>query len=223
MEIGKIISFEGPEAAGKTTQIEFASNFLRQNDIKVVTAREPGGTQIGEEMRVLIKHPNPEWEERTPESETFMFWVARSEFADKILRRHTTEGTWVIADRLHDSTTAYQGWGRFEGDPDKLAWIDLNNRIALQGLWPDITFLLDVPIKVMNSRLVSGDQSKMAYFETTCAVDFFERVRHGYLEIARKEPNRFVVIDGGMTIEDVSAEIESHLQRLIELHRSTKG
>lgn len=150
--------------------------------------------------------------DRTPLCELFLFEAARAEYA-AVVRKILATGAHVISNRLHDSTTAYQGGGR--GLP--LADIDLMNRIALGNLWPDLTLLIDIPVSVMIGRISRETSEKKAYFETKFNPDKFERIRQTYLDIAKNEPGRFRVIDGDQPIEAVFEQIRMHVDKLLDI------
>lgn len=239
---GKLISFEGIECCGKGTQAKLLFDYLREIGQPLQLMHEPGGTPYGEALRAILKYPNaalsaiyaklaghsdfPGFEEfsamiesgnfdakRSAECELFLFEASRSEYA-KAIRAKLENGEHVISDRLHDSTTAYQGGGR----GISMADIDAMNKIALGGLWPDLTILLDIPIEVMIERVSRENDEKNAYFEKTCDRAFFERVRTAYLAIAGCERNRFVVIDGDQPISIISDQIRAYVDELLDIN-----
>lgn len=237
MSLGKLITFEGIECSGKGTQITKLLEHLVKQRIPIFATHEPGGTPYGEAIRGLLKHPemalagfqetfidhsdfpNLEyWQnisiDRTPWTEIFMFLAARAEFIDKIISPKITEGINVISDRLHDSTRAYQGGGRFFSKPKIIEAINRNNILAMQNLQPDLTFLLDIPIEVMLERMKHENDEKNSYFEKQCDNCFFERVRQEYLSIQADEPQRMILIDATRSKEEVFADIKNHCRKL---------
>lgn len=227
---GKFITVEGIDGCGKDTQLALLKKHLKQKGINAVLTHEPGGTLYGEALRAILKFPEQALEaiyqkfsghsdfpllkllnfDRTPLCELFLFEAARAEYA-AVVRKILATGTHVISNRLHDSTTAYQGGGR--GLP--LADIDLMNRIALGNLWPDLTLLIDIPVSVMIGRISREASEKKAYFEKNFDSDKFERIRQTYLDIAKNEPGRFRIVNGDQPIEAVFRQIKTHVDKLL--------
>lgn len=237
----KLISLEGIECCGKSTQTQLLFEYLRQKKIAVQLTHEPGGSPYGEAIRALLKNPGiamraifkelehhsdfPDFKyfanaceagqlklDRTPECEMFLFEASRAEYS-AVIRKILAGGAHVISDRLHDSTTAYQGGGRGLSKTD----IDLMNRIALDDIWPDLTILLDIPVEVMLKRMGRQDDEKNAFFEQTCDKAFFERVRESYILLANQEPQRFALIDGTLPIETIFQQIKFEVDDLLGL------
>lgn len=251
-ERGKLITFEGIECSGKGTQIRKSLDYLSQHGRKAVRGREPGGTLYGEGLRVILKNPEialpaifeavknhsdfdrdklaqalamgfADKFERTGECELFLYSASRAEFA-KWLKELLDEGISILADRLHDSTRAYQGGGRqlATNERERRA-INEINAFALRGLWPDKTFFLDIPVEMMleRMRIVDGqDADKNSFFETTCGRDFFQRVHDEYHLIAQEEPNRFIIIDGEKPADEVFEQIRPYLDSLFGISYS---
>jgi len=243
---GRLISLEGIECSGKGTQIKLLTDYLRELDIPAIASHEPGGTAYGEAMRALIKHPEialpaifmafqghsdfPEATslfkqhvcERTPEAELLMFEVARAEFSAGVIEPNLSRGVTIVCDRLHDSTTAYQGGGRMlDLQTDYRGLINRVNLFALRGLKPDLTFYLDIPVEVMLERVAKQNDEKNAHFERTCKPEFFQRVRRAYLEIAKQEPRRFIVIDGDQPPATVFKFIQPYIDELFPANDDT--
>jgi len=239
---GWLFTFEGIECSGKGVQINLLLQYLKTHNLSVISKREPGGTPYGEALRAILKNPETalpgvfralqehedyrqllelEWTAdnigRTPECEMLMFLASRSEFTDKVLQPNLADGISVIADRLHDSTRAYQGGGRFLAAKKMIDFINLANWVALRGLQPDLTFFLDISTQTMLVRMAKTSADKSAFFERFCDVSFYERVRNEYLQIAKEEPQRFIVIDGEKPIEQVFATIKPYVDRLLEI------
>lgn len=239
-EKGKLITFEGIDCCGKGTQITKLMEYLVKNRVPIFDTHEPGGTDMGEALRALLKHPETAfaalrtafagkhedfnattWQkisiDRTPWTEIFMFLAARAEFIDKIVLPKISLGINVISDRLSDSTRAYQGGGHFYSRPDMIKAINRNNHFALQNLEPSLTFLLDISIEEMQKRAKLAGTKSDAYFEQL-GPSFFERVRQEYLCIHEEEPKRVILIDGSQSKEEVFEEIKPHCDRLFNLN-----
>lgn len=192
------ITFEGTEGCGKTTQIASLASFLRQAGYEVLTTREPGGTPIGAQIRAVLLDPrNTAMLLRT---EVLLFQASRAQLVEEVIRPHLARGFVVISDRYADSTLAYQGYG-YQTDLDHLrAIIDF----AVCGLKPDLTVLLDIEVQEgLRRRSKEGDLNRLDAYD----LDFYRRVRQGYLEMARAEPERWVVIDAQPPPEQVQQAI----------------
>ncbi len=204
---GRLVTVDGGEGAGKTTQIGFMREYLERRGYRVVTTREPGGTSLGEEIRaLLLGHRDGGM---TLAAETLLMFAARAEHLAKIIRPALATGCWVLCDRFTDATYAYQGGGR--GLPlERIAVLE----DWVQGeLRPDLTLLLDVPIATGLMR--AGRRGVADRFERE-DVDFFERVRAMYLERAAREPDRCRVVDASQSVEAVRAEVETMLAKWLE-------
>jgi dTMP kinase len=218
------ITLEGPDGAGKTTQAALLVDRLRAQGADVVAVREPGGTDLGSAVREILIRRN--WSPIDAWAEALLFAVCRAQLVAEVIRPALTRGAVVIADRFADSTRAYQGAGR--GLPEA----DLESLIAIAtgGLVPDLTLLLDVPIDVGRSRLQPPDATSTIApksapslgealvssegwnrFEDE-AIAFHERVRAAYLDLARRDPKRWVVIDAGQPAATVQVEIWNALR-----------
>jgi dTMP kinase len=213
------ITFEGPDGAGKTTQAELLARRLHSESFDVIALREPGGTDLGSAIREILVRRN--WTPIDSRAEALLFAACRAQLVAEVIRPALARGAVVVADRFADSTRAYQGAGR--GLPE--AELESLIAIATQGLIPDLTLLLDVPIDVGRSRLeppelvqkppaVGGRQIGEApsssdgwnRFEDE-AIAFHERVRAAYLDLARREPKRWAVLDACQPVDLVSAAI----------------
>lgn len=197
---GILISFEGLDGCGKSTQIQLLAQRLNALGYPVRIFREPGATPLSEQIRQLLLHTATDI---TPVAEMLLFNAARAQLVETALRPALEEGAIVLCDRFDDSTTAYQGYGR--GLP--LEMVLQCNHIATGGVKPHVTFFLDVPVEVAFQRSHGIDRMEQAGHR------FFERVRQGYWEIARREPDRVIPIDGMRPPEIVHAEIWHHLSR----------
>jgi dTMP kinase len=197
---GTLISFEGIEGAGKTTQIELFSDFLSHNGFTVHNFREPGSSPLGEEIRELLLRPK---ELLNPFTELHLFIAARSELIDKtITPLLKKEDQIVILDRFIDSSIAYQGHGRGIG----AEVVQLLHSHGPLSLRPDLTFYLDIDWNESMRRLSSRSKD---YFEQSSA-DFFNRVRNGFLEICDQSPQRVKKIDAALSIESVQDQLRRH-------------
>ncbi len=193
------ITFEGIDFCGKSTQVELLKKYLLSLNKKVEIIREPGGTEISEIVRSVLldkKHNCMQME-----TEIFLFSASRAQLVRERIQPAINQGTYVISDRFHDSTTAYQGYGRGI-DLETVKYI---NKLAIDGAIPDITFIIDIPVHAANERKIGKGESGLDRMELADN-NFFERVRNGYLTIAKQE-KRFRVIDGTKTINEISRQI----------------
>lgn len=192
---GKLITIEGPEGSGKSTQSKLLCDFLRRKGYKVLHTREPGGTKISEAIREILL--NKENKDMTSVCELFLFLASRAQIVDEVIIPALKKGYAVVCDRFQDATVAYQGYGA--GLDLKL--IERAGRLATQGLKPDITILLDISTKIGLCRAGKKDRVELKPSE------FHKRVRRGYLALAKKEPKRIVLIRVNGKIEDVQDKI----------------
>ncbi len=201
---GLFITVEGIDGAGKTTHVEALKEHFARLGRDVVGTREPGGTALGEVLRsLLLSSESP----MHPETETLLIFAARREHLARIIQPALLAGRVVICDRFTDATFAYQGFGRGV-DLAKLAVLE---SMVQDHLQPDLTLLFDVPVEVGRQR--AGKTRRPDRFESE-QVEFFQRVREGYLERARADPKRFRVIDAGKSIAQVAGAIEVILAEL---------
>ncbi len=205
---GILISFEGGDGTGKSTQIQRLARRLADSGRKVVHTREPGGTRLGEAVRHLLQS-SKEGEGMQPETELLLFAASRAELVRSVIEPALAEGAIVLADRFLDSTTVYQGLGR-QLDPAEVAQI---NAFALGGLRPDLTLLLDLEPHVarqrLTSRLAPGEVPDRMESQSEA---FHEAVRNGYLAIARTEPQRIRLVDASGEVDAVAQTIDSILE-----------
>jgi dTMP kinase len=197
------ITLEGPEGSGKTSHIPHLVQHLRENGHTVFPTREPGGTSIGEQIREVLH--NLKNAEMNPRTETLLYQAARAQFVEQILRPHLTAGELVLSDRYADSTIAYQGYGHQQN----LEQVRSLVQYATGGLMPDLTILLDLDVDLGLRRKKKADEWNRLDAYT---VEFHERVRAGYLELAKKEPERWVIVDASQSWEAVQAG----LRKIIE-------
>ncbi len=203
---GIFISFEGSDASGKSTQIRLLREWLEAQGIQPLITREPGGTQIGEKIRgILLDREN---EEMLPVTEALLYAASRAQHVGEVIRPALEEGKIVISDRFLDSSMAYQGYGRALG-----SIVEDINAPAVDGLLPDLTVLLVVDPEDMRRRRHSSEEDRIEAEGTA----FQKRVREGFLAIAEKEEERFLVLDGRMPVESIAAEIKQAVRGLIGL------
>ena len=196
---GLFITLEGPEGSGKSTHAPRLAEYLRSLGRDVLLTREPGGTSIGDQIRLILNdHANAAMQ---PRAETLLFCASRAQLASQMIRPHLDRGGTVVCDRFSDSTMAYQGYGHGL-DRDVLRSIC---EFAIGRLTPDMTLLLDLPVEIGLDRRrgVPGDWNRLDALD----VEFHRRVRNGYLELARQEPSRWVRIDSEKEEEDVWSQI----------------
>lgn len=183
-----LITFEGPEGSGKTTQASLLLQHLERSGRKVILLREPGGTPLGDQIRDIVKHARSLT--ISPRSEVLLFAASRAELVDRVIRPRLEEDYVVICDRFSDSTLAYQGYGR--GLP--LDQVRCVVEMASSGLTPDLTFLLDLPPELGLARNKQEPTPDWDRFEEE-DLEFHRRVRAGYLQLAKLDPKRWVILD----------------------------
>jgi len=205
MNKGLFITFEGGEGSGKSTQIKLFAEYLKSKGKEVVLTREPGATDVGKEIRkLLVEGDKDKFDEIT---ETLLFYADRRINLTKVVKPAMAEGKVVVSDRFNDSTIAYQYYGAAK----------FANRTMMDELYqmvagdfkPNLTFLLDIDVKKGLERSFAkaeGMQTKELRFEKV-DVDFHERLRQGYLDMAKLEPERFVIIDAAQSVQEVQKSI----------------
>lgn len=201
---GIFITFEGIEGCGKTTQIKRLANRLDELKHDITLIREPGGTDIGEAIREIVKYP-PKGAPISAYTELLLMNASRAQLTQQIIQPALAKGHTVLCDRFYDSTLAYQGYGR---------QLDLNKvhkaiELAIENTKPDLTLLLDIPLEVSTKRVMDR---QLKSNETNDQFDrsgelFFKRVLDGFKTLAKAEPDRFRVINANQTPDDVSNEI----------------
>ncbi|MBN2331545.1 MAG: dTMP kinase [Deltaproteobacteria bacterium] len=206
---GVLISFEGIEGCGKSTQITLAADYLQGQGVDVLLTREPGASVIGAEIRRLLLSP-----EFSPEvmTELFLYLADRREHVMKVVRPHLERGGLVLIDRYIDSTWVYQGYAR-SGDCDL---IEKLNGLVTEGLEPQCTILFDCPPEMGMQRArernrVAGIQGAEDRFDQL-ALDFHQRVRAGFMVLARRHADRFRILDGSRPIRDLHLRVKTILQ-----------
>lgn len=201
MKRGLFITLEGGEGAGKSSSLDFVRDWLRQRGQDVMVTREPGGTPLGEQIRDLLLHGR---DGMSPDAELLLMFAARAEHIHQVIRPALERGTSVVCDRFTDATYAYQGAGRGIAG-ERIAVLE---NWVQQGLRPNLTLLLDLPVAQGLAR--AGSRSSPDRFEREQQA-FFERVRHGYLEAAAREPGRIRVIDASRDIAAVQEQLATAL------------
>lgn len=201
---GFFISFEGVEGCGKSTHVTLLAQALREQGYEVIATREPGGTAVGQTLRQILL--NPAGSPLATGTELLLMLADRAQHVQEVIAPNLREGKVVISDRFIDSTTAYQGHGRGI-ERDLLLRL---NAFACGGYMPALTLLLDVPVHegLRRANKRRGNVSPADHFEAESTA-FHERVRAGFLEIARLEPQRVVVLDSQRAIEEIQQEIQS--------------
>lgn len=217
---GRFITFEGPEGSGKSTQAQRVIERLQAAGCRVLSAREPGGTRTGEVIRNILQH-DLAGEPICPETEVLLFAASRAQLVRTRIAPALAEGTWVICDRFMDSTTAYQGYGR-GFDVERMIAI---NEFAVGPTVPDLTLLLDLDVGASLGRARArnterGLQHDRFEREETA---FHERIRAGYLELARRWPQRFRIIDTDRPMDAVAADIWRAVEPLLAAGAAAGG
>jgi dTMP kinase len=221
------VTFEGGEGSGKSTQVLRLRQHLEARGRRVVQLREPGGTPLGEELRKLLLNS----QSIATRTELMLFLAARSELVQKVIKPALSSGIDVISDRFIDSTVAYQGYGR--GLEHRL--IDSLNAVVIEGCLPDLTVLLDIdPVAGLarasedsSGDAIEGHWQKGLAFEAQGAGDgrrvggrdraFHRRVRKGYLEIAKSQPGRWLVLDATLSTDELAAAVAERVDRVLTL------
>ena len=201
---GLLITFEGIEGSGKSTQIQYAYDFLKKQKRKVLFLREPGGVKISEKIREILLDVKSR--EMGQECETLLYMAARAQLVQEVLAPALNKGTIVLCDRFLDSTIAYQGYGHGVD----IVLIKKIGLFATKGITPDLTFVFDVKVKEGLSRIKRAkdriEQRNLGYHN---------RVRQGYLAIARKEPKRVKLIAGNKSKEDIQTIVRGYIEELL--------
>lgn len=209
MQRARFITFEGGEGSGKTTQMQRLKHRLEPIVGAVVTTREPGGSTGAEQIRNLLVNGPPErW---SAETETLLMYAARRDHLERFITPSLRNGAWVLCDRFHDSTRAYQGAAG--GAPAAL--IDALEHTVLSGLKPDLTLILDLPVDIGLAR-AAGRNDGEARFESK-GHEFHEQLREGFKHIALREPDRCILIDAQGPVETVQARIWAAVSNRLEL------
>ena len=201
--LGKFITLEGVDGAGKTTHVEFIKKYLADLGINFIMTREPGGTLLGEQLREILLH-----DEMTPETETLLMFASRNEHIEKVIRPNLLEGKVVISDRFTDATYAYQAGGK--GVKEKK--IDILKEWVQANLQPDLTFLFDLSVDVSIERL--NKTRELDKFERE-EKSFHENIRQKYLLLAKASPERFCILNSEESIEEIQNQIKLKLDKVV--------
>jgi dTMP kinase len=197
------ITFEGIDGSGKTTQLRLLHEYLQKRNIPTIVAREPGGTEVGEAIRQILLHSGTQ--DLKPLSELLLYYASRHQNLCHNILPALERGQWVLCDRYADASLAYQGYGRGLD----LNFIEQLNQAIIGQRLPNLTFLIDLDPAVALGRARQRNQGRVvdeSRFEME-SLNFFERVREGYLTIARDHPGRFCIISGSLSIEEAHQEI----------------
>lgn len=212
--MSSFITLEGPDGCGKSTQAKLLAEHLSGQGLDVLLTREPGGTEIGDQVRqILAALDNASMYART---EFLLFSASRAQHVHEVIRPHLESGGVVVSDRFYDSSLAYQGYGHGLDRNDLLQI----TAFATRGLVPDLTILLDVPVEAGLERRRNGSKwDRLDAYD----LEFHQRARNGYLELARSDPERWIVLDGTRPIYDLRAEIQAAVDdRLSEMHHRVR-
>lgn len=202
---GKFITVEGIDGCGKTTQAEFIIDGLVEAGLSAKLVREPGGDPISESIRKLLLHAEESMSDR---AEALLMIASRAQLTDKVILPQIIDGKWVVADRYADSTLAYQGGGRGLS----VNSLDMINEFGTYTLKPDLTFFIDISVDIANSRMrVERDRIEKE------GNDFQQRVRDQYLKLSEKDSDRFVVINGDKSIDEIKADIWTHMKEKFKI------
>lgn len=200
-ERGFLISFEGSEGSGKTTQISRIATRFENDGYDVIVTREPGGTAIGEDIRHLLQHAES-GNDMTPETELLLFAASRAQLVRQVILPAIDEGKIVLCDRFLDSTTVYQGVARqISSDP-----VQMINKFAVGEMMPDLTIILDVPAEVGLQRIKHRASAMPDRMEKE-SIEFYQMVREGYKILAQSMPERFAVFDSTLERELIENQI----------------
>jgi len=206
---GFLISFEGSEGSGKTTQISQIAERFEDAGYEVIVTREPGGTAIGEEIRHTLMHTSS-GEEMFPETELLLFAASRAQLVRQVIQPALLEGKIVLCDRFMDSTTVYQGVARkIQSGP-----VHIINTFAVGDIVPDVTVVIDIPAEVGFERIKHRVNDLPDRMEAE-NINFYQKVRNGYLMLAKAMPERFVVVDGESPQDEISDSIWKQLRQRV--------
>lgn len=203
MKKGLFITFEGADGCGKTTQLNLLAEYLKNSGREVVLTREPGGKGLGEKVREILLNYDGEVSDRC---ESFLFLADRAQNIDIIVNPAVKDGKIVLCDRHIDSTVAYQGFGRGLD----IERIKMLNTIATNGRKPDLTIVFDIDVENSMKR-VGNQKDRME----SAGIEFHNRVRNGYLQIAKEEPERIKVVDASQSIEKVFEDVKKIIHKYL--------
>lgn len=204
MREGLFITFEGADGCGKTTQLKLLAEYLTNKGLEVVITREPGAKGLGEKVREILLNHEGEISDRC---ESFLFLADRAQHIDMIINPAIAQGKVILCDRHTDSSVAYQGYGRGLS----IERINMLNNLAVNGRYPNVTLVFDIDVETSMKR-VGDEKDRME----SAGMEFFNRVRNGYLEIAKQEPNRVKVLDARKTIEEIHKDVIELIEVLLQ-------
>jgi dTMP kinase len=204
---GKFITFEGGEGSGKSTHINEAVARLRQLKHTLLVIREPGGTGVGEQIRHILQYSKDSGA-MVPETELLLFCASRAQLVRELVQPALAEGKIVIADRFFDSTTVYQGVGR-KISAEAVAFI---NRFAIGDCVPDLTLVIDLDPRIGLERARGRELFDRM---ENLSLEFYQRVRQGYLDLAQREPQRVKVVDGSQPMATVWEKVWEHIAHVL--------
>jgi dTMP kinase len=206
--LGLFITFEGPEGSGKTTQIELLRGYLEEKGYPVLTTREPGGTSIGNQIRAILL--NPHNTDMLPASEALLFSAARAQIVDQVIRPYLAQGYIVLCDRYADSTLAYQGYGHGL----EMEMLHAITTLVTGGLRPDLIAYLDIDVEEGLQRKLAAHNSGNAEWNRLDRQEtaFHHRVRRGYVQMATREPDRWLLIDATQPLEVIQTSIRAEVE-----------
>jgi dTMP kinase len=203
---GLFITFEGPDGAGKSTQVKMLANHLDSLGIPYITTREPGGTPISDKIRALLL--DPENSAMVPKTEALLYAASRAQHVEEVIRPALQRGDIVICDRYIDASIAYQAVGLGISPAIIRRW----SEEATDGLWPTRTFLIDIPPEKGLTRIENrGNPDRIEGRDLT----YHSRVRDTFLQLAAAEPERFVVLDGTVSIQELADQIRQEMENLL--------
>ena len=206
---GQFITLEGTEGAGKSTALKFVEEYLQKLNKSVVRTREPGGTEIAEEIRNVLLYPASR-DTMQPMTELLLMFAGREQHINILIEPALAAGKWVVSDRYVDASYAYQGGGRGLD----MAVIAMLDKLVIKDLYPNLTLLLDISAEQGMARAEKRGGAKDRIEAEK--VDFFNRVRHAYLTRAKQDPARIKMIDASQSLENVQAQIHQVLDEFIK-------
>ena len=216
---GLFITFEGGEGSGKTTHLKRLAHYLRDLGDEVVETRDPGGTTIGKEIRTLLL--SPESAATSDSAELLLYEASRAQLVREVITPAIARGAVVLCDRFTDSTLAYQGFGRGL-DQDLIRQL---NRFVTGGLGPELTILLDLDPRIGLERCTRSIRAGRSFRDRIAAepLAFHQKIREGYLTLAREEPDRFRVIDASLSVAQIEAAIKDEVLRMKRSRSTVHG
>lgn len=203
----KFITIEGIEGAGKSTQLAFIQRYLTEKGKTLTITREPGGTNLGEQIRTLLLTPTKDG--MASDTELLLMFAARAEHVAQVIKPALERGDWVLSDRFTDATFAYQGGGRGINQQRIAEIADW----TLNGLQPDLTLLFDLTVELGQQRVLSRNEGVDRFEQEK--IEFFQRIRDCYLERAKQDPNRIKILDASQSITNIESQIAKILDEMM--------